>query len=514
MDLAALIFAPFVLALLYSRTWMGRLPRMVLVGLPVALMALLFVALWSYIPAIQEAIMTQTPLIRTFDWRIFALHLDGLSLLFGLIITGLGAITSAIVAQKEDHQRLIRDVMFLMTLLLGLVLVDHVAIFFTFWILLIVALFLFIRPHLREDKRAWAGFTIALLGGIALLIGLMVMSQAGAHVKALEQPIYDISQISTANLSRTEAYPLYAVLLLSVALSASVQFALRRHYTSPAILAFLASITILSSTYLLVRFYPSMHDNPLWWTVVTGVGLLLMLVGALWTLCQREATTILVCLVLSIIGACIALLGLPDYLGVKAAVLTITVYALVFPILFLSVGRVHTLKSGFAAVLVLAGLALGLVDVWTIQAFYVSTLRGAGIALAIVVLSMALITMNLLRVLRDMIFVGTWPAMSPAMSTQQIEFQQERTRQAFSLQMILGVLALVVLVCALLFDGLIAPLLPMLIPQGTALDIPAVMLTLLAWAGGTMLYATRATWLPLVSVARTQPDTALIDSVG
>jgi NADH:ubiquinone oxidoreductase subunit 5 (subunit L)/multisubunit Na+/H+ antiporter MnhA subunit len=139
MDIAALIFAPLLLALIYCWSRVNRLPAIVRLGLPVALLAILFVALLGYTPAVQEAITTRTPLVRSIEGLPLAFHLDGLSLLFGLIITCIGAMIAlygGASLEQDAYRRGVRGVLALVGVLLALVLIDHAISFFAVWMIM------------------------------------------------------------------------------------------------------------------------------------------------------------------------------------------------------------------------------------------------------------------------------------------------------------------------------------------------------------------------------------------
>src|SRR5215207_10074534 len=131
MDIAALIFAPLVLALVYCWPRIGKLPRWVLLGLPAGLMLALCLVFIVLTASVQQAITTKTPLIRQIEGLPLAFHLDGVSLLFALLITSIGAVTAFYAGtafeEGDDDCRFVRGLLALVSMMLGLVLANHVA---------------------------------------------------------------------------------------------------------------------------------------------------------------------------------------------------------------------------------------------------------------------------------------------------------------------------------------------------------------------------------------------------
>jgi hypothetical protein len=193
---------------------------------------------------------------------------------------------------------------------------------------------------------------------------------------------------------------------------------------------------------------------------------------------------------LSTAGACTALIGLPDYIGTRAALMGIGVYSMALSGLFLSVDLPRVPKTSVGPAILLMMGATALIDVLTIRAFYTVSLPLSGVALAIVVLSTALLTVSMIGFLQPSGLRQAWRDVSSTMTL-------ERGWIPSSVRLQGGVavgLAFLSLVIVLVFDPLIAPLMPMLIKEQSALDIPAVALSLLAWGGGVILYLTRDSW--------------------
>ncbi|MBW7860067.1 MAG: NADH-quinone oxidoreductase subunit I, partial [Rhodocyclaceae bacterium] len=115
-----------------------------------------------------------------------AMRLDGLSLLFALLITGIGTLIVLYAgAYLSDHHHLGRFYAYLlvfMMAMLGLVLADDLIAMFVFWELTSVASFLLIAFQHEKSVSRRAALQALLItggGGLALLAGLVLLGIAG-----------------------------------------------------------------------------------------------------------------------------------------------------------------------------------------------------------------------------------------------------------------------------------------------------------------------------------------------
>jgi NADH:ubiquinone oxidoreductase subunit 5 (subunit L)/multisubunit Na+/H+ antiporter MnhA subunit len=504
MDIAALIFAPFVLARIYGWSRINTLPAPVRIGLPAALMAILFVAFVGYGPAVQEAIATRASLIRAVEGISFlTFHLDGLSLVFSLLITGV--IFAAMIyegtyfADGNVDRNFLACMLDLASMLLAFVLINHIRVLPIVWACIIILIIPWLARVTTEPEPETAPLTrwrnvamlVASFAAIVFLqTGLEFLEKAGLVAKQLlpSQSLAEISQLSTANLSNSIHYGnfLFWTFLLLLGYTQYSIFRLLKGKTAALAYVLLELIIFVISPSFLFRFYPAAHDNPIWWAVITGIGLLIMLIAILWAL-EQPALRI-IWMSLSGLGSVVALLGLPEYLGIRAALMTVIVYGLVMPALLL---KPHIDRRNVQFVLMgLVLLPLMIVDAWTIQAFYKVNLQAGGIMLSAVMISVALMIGNLLRVFFE-----------PAEGQQNVPIEVLASqREARSLQItISAVLAFAALLFVVLFEFLISPLFsPPLEITGSSVDIAAVGLCLLAWGGGVILYLTRDIWSSVI----------------
>jgi multicomponent Na+:H+ antiporter subunit A len=155
------------------------------------LLALLPLGLTLYFAGFISRVAGGATVSATYPWAPalgvnLSFYLDGLSLLFALLILGIGALILIYAGgYLGAHHHLGRFYTFLllfMAAMLGLVLADNLFTLFVFWDLTSISSYLLIGfSHQRAESRAAA--TQALLvtggGGLALLAGLIMLGLAG-----------------------------------------------------------------------------------------------------------------------------------------------------------------------------------------------------------------------------------------------------------------------------------------------------------------------------------------------
>ncbi|WP_305042870.1 putative monovalent cation/H+ antiporter subunit A [Geoalkalibacter sp.] len=292
-----------------------------------------------------------------------AFYLDGLSLLFALLITGVGTLVMAYAgAYLHGHPQQGRFFFWLtlfMASMLGLVLAGNVLTLFIFWELTsLTSFFLIGFDHQREAARqaAMQALLVTALGGAALLAGLLVLGQAAGG--------YDFATF----LSRGEvlrAHPWYLAGLLLVlggafTKSAQVPF----HFWLPSAMeaptpvsAYLHSVTMVKAgVYLLARLHPVLGGTPAWFWLLTGFGGATLLTGAWLALRQSDMKRILAYTTVSALGGLVLLLGVGSEAALHAALVYLLAHALYKGALFLTAGAVDH-AAGSRDVNQLRGLA-------------------------------------------------------------------------------------------------------------------------------------------------------------
>jgi NADH:ubiquinone oxidoreductase subunit 5 (subunit L)/multisubunit Na+/H+ antiporter MnhA subunit/multisubunit Na+/H+ antiporter MnhB subunit len=340
----ALVLVPFALAA--AIPLLGRrLPATRLNWILAGIMLALFGGLLARIPTLAVT----GPQILTYPWApqlglAFTLYLDGLALLFALLITGIGAAIFLYAGYYLSDAR--RAPLFFAVLsaftgsMLGLVLAGNLLLLFVFWELTSVTSFLLISYERTPAARA-AGLQALVVtagGGLALLAGLVILGAAAGS--------FELAAILSAQL---QGHPWYAGMTILIALGCltkSAQWPF--HFWLPAGMtaptpasAFLHSATMVKAgVFLLARLYPVLGDTALWTWGLSAVGLTTMLVGAAVAPRQHDLKAILAYATVSWLGALVLLLGQPGHHGYEAAMVGIVAHALYKSPLFMVAGAI------------------------------------------------------------------------------------------------------------------------------------------------------------------------------
>ncbi|RRR69912.1 MAG: DUF4040 domain-containing protein [Candidatus Viridilinea halotolerans] len=363
-----------------------REPR-ALVGWGLALLPFaIFVLLCTQI----GTVVNQGPIVETLRWvptmgLELRFTLDGLSLLFALIITGIGTLIVGYAgAYMEKDIGLGRFLVYLflfMGAMLGVVLAGNVLTMFVFWELTSVTSYLLIGyKHEYPDARRGAQHSLLItgFGGLALLVGLLMLGAAAKQVGVLAEQAYNLDAIIAAGrqIVATDLYgPAMAFVFLG-AFTKSAQFPF--HFWLPGAMqaptpasAFLHSATMVKAgVYLLARLAPGMGDTPLWNYTLVTVGGFTFAFGAFVAFRQYDIKALLAYSTLSQLGGLILMIGLGGKYGAEALVTLILAHALYKSALFMTAGiidhetgtrdlnRLGGLRKLMPRTMVIVGIAL------------------------------------------------------------------------------------------------------------------------------------------------------------
>ncbi|MGP1395130.1 MAG: putative monovalent cation/H+ antiporter subunit A [Inquilinaceae bacterium] len=285
---------------------------------------------WDWVPSLGVAL---------------SFYLDGLSLLFALLITGVGAAVFLYSGTyMQGHPRLGRFYLYLvafMLSMLGLVLADNLITLFVFWELTTVTSYLLIgfESHKAEARRsALQALLVTGLGGLAMLAGFLMIGAIGGT--------YELSEL-IAQGDAIAGHAMYAPILVLVLLGAftkSAQFPF--HFWLPnamsaptPVSAYLHSATMVKAgIYLMARMHPLLGGTEAWGLILASVGAVTAVWGALSALRQTDLKLMLAQTTVMGLGTLTMFLAADIQIALAAAVTFIVVHALYKAALFMVVG--------------------------------------------------------------------------------------------------------------------------------------------------------------------------------
>lgn len=289
-------------------------------------------------------------------------RLDGLSMLFALMITGVGALvffyTSSYLKNHYHLDRFYGYLSMFMGSMLGLVLSDNLLAMFIFWELTSISSFFLIGfNNDSEGSRKAARVSLAITGGggLVLMVGVLLLGYLGQTYS-----IHELTGMSELLRSGT-LYGWIIVLIFFGALTKSAQFPF--HFWLPAAMkaptpvsTYLHSATMVKAgIYLLARLSPVLGDHVFWNTTLTVIGAITMLYAAIHTLFRTDMKSILAYSTISALGIMVFLIGIGSRESLLALSVFILVHALYKATLFLITGAVDK-STGSRDVTRLTGL--------------------------------------------------------------------------------------------------------------------------------------------------------------
>ncbi|WP_413511395.1 putative monovalent cation/H+ antiporter subunit A [Myroides odoratus] len=342
-----IILLTFVLA--FSTFFLKGLARSKFTGLLTLIPLSLFVYFLSYLPQIKSG---QEVLLFKNEWVpslgiAFDFKLDGLSLLFSLLITGIGTLVywyaSYYMKGHVYTNRFFAYLGLFMAAMLGVVLSDNLISLFIFWELTsITSFFLIGFNNQDEDSRKSALWALGITG----LGGFFLLSFAAIIGSVIGN--YSIHELLTQSdvLKNHASYGVLLFFLFIGAFTKSAQFPF--HFWLPGAMkaptpvsAYLHSATMVKAgIYVLARFTPILGDHIYWNTTLQLVGGLTMLFGALQSVFRKDMKSILAYTTISALGMIVFLLGVGSEKAIYSASIFILVHALYKAALFLITGTV------------------------------------------------------------------------------------------------------------------------------------------------------------------------------
>ena len=290
------------------------------------------------------------------------LLIDGLSLTFALLITGIGTLVTlysiAYLGRHPEYPRFVLYLMLFMIGMLGLTLADNLIALFVFWEVTTVSSYLLIgfsSDSAKSRRSALQALLVTATGGLALLAGLILLGFAAGTFSLPE-----ILAMGDA-IKEHQLYVPILILVLAGAFTKSAQFPF--HFWLPnamaaptPVSAYLHSATMVKAgVYLMARMNPSLGGTDLWfWALIIAGGFTTVFASVL-AIRQTDIKQVLAYTTLMALGALTLFLGVGTSDAIKAAMLFLVVHSLYKAALFLMIGIVDH-ETGTREVAQLRGL--------------------------------------------------------------------------------------------------------------------------------------------------------------
>lgn len=311
-----------------------------------AISVLCFVLLASYIPDLKA----HSAVIYQFDWIPsaginLAFRLDALSLMFSMLITGIGTLifiyTYFYLNAKNSLPKLYSLLMLFMAAMLGISLSNNLIVLLVFWELTSISSFLLVGYWQRYEaaqRGSRMALTITGFGGLCMLGGFILLG----HVAGT----YQIDEIFKL-VPQIQADPLFTPILLLILMGAftkSAQFPF--HFWLPnamaaptPVSAYLHSATMVKAgIFLLARLSPLFVGVGLYHGLVTIIGLITLCMGAFFAIFKEDLKGLLAYSTISHLGLIVCLLGIGTPLAIAAAIFHIINHATFKAALFMIAG--------------------------------------------------------------------------------------------------------------------------------------------------------------------------------
>lgn len=279
----------------------------------------LFLYLTTYIADISSGhtIITSFAWIPSLDINLTT-YLDGLSLIFALLITGIGALVVlySIFYLNKEREALANFYVYLLLFMgsmLGLVLSDNVLVLYVFWEITSITSFLLIAYWFEREKSRYGALKsllITVLGGLAMLAGFIMLSIM-ADTYSIRTMLSNISLITSHHW-----FVPAMVLILLAAFTKSAQFPfsiwLPDAMEAPTpISAYIHCATMVKAgIYLVARLTPVFGGSLVWFWLISGIGLITLIYGAFNAIKQMDLKALLAYSTVSQLGLIMCLLGL------------------------------------------------------------------------------------------------------------------------------------------------------------------------------------------------------------
>ncbi|MCA1041404.1 Na+/H+ antiporter subunit A [Bacillus infantis] len=280
---------------------------------------LLFSYFISYLPETKA----NGAVSRTLSWIPsfginFTARVDGLGLLFALLITGIGSLVVLysiyyLSKEKEKLNTFYVYLLLFMGAMLGVVLSDNLIVMYAFWELTSFSSFLLIGYWYHREKSRYGAqksMMITVLGGLAMLGGIILL-----YLMTGTFSISEIVPMASEIMEKPYFVPALLCFLLG-AFTKSAQFPF--HIWLPdameaptPVSAYLHSATMVKAgIYLVARMSPVFAESGIWLWLVASFGIVTLFWGSFSAVKQTDLKGILAFSTISQLGLIMSLLGL------------------------------------------------------------------------------------------------------------------------------------------------------------------------------------------------------------
>ncbi|WP_338527346.1 Na+/H+ antiporter subunit A [Bacillus sp. MAG717A] len=363
----------------------------------------------------------------------FTVYVDGLSLLFALLITGIGSLVvlySIFYLSKEKEQlgSFYTYLLMFMTAMLGVVLSDNMVVLYLFWELTSISSFLLIGYWYKRERSRYGAtksLLITVFGGLAMLGGFILIYLITDSFSIREA-------VNQLQLIMASPYFLPAMILILLgAFTKSAQFPfyiwLPDAMEAPTpVSSYLHSATMVKAgIYLVARFSPIFAISEVWFWTISIVGLVTLFWGSFHAVRQNDLKAILAYSTVSQLGMIMLMLGVgaaaihennPAFFGaaVLAAIFHLINHATFKGSLFMAAGIIDH-ETGTRDIRKLGGLMTIMPITFTIT--LIGTFSMAGLPPFNGFLSKELFFTSMRRI-SDISFtdVSTWGAIFPTLA--------------------------------------------------------------------------------------------------
>jgi multicomponent Na+:H+ antiporter subunit A len=389
----------------YARDWTGWILAMY----PAAL----FVLLLTFPASMYEGAAGKISLAWAPSLDLYmSFRLDGLSMLFAWLITGIGALifiyASSYMKGYPQTGRLLAYLMLFMASMLGLVLADNILALFIFWELTSISSYLLIGYNYASEKArtsALQALVITAGGGLALLAGLVLLGHVGGS--------YELSTL-LANPEAVQGSGLYVAILVLVLIGCftkSAQFPfhiwLPNAMEAPTpVSAYLHSATMVKAgIYLLARLAPLLAGTPEWIYTLGIFGIVTTVVGSILALISTDLKRILAYTTVAALGMMVVLLSFGTATAAQACLAFLIGHAMYKGALFMLAGAVDH-ETGQRDALQLGGLRSKMPRTFWLMLLSGLALAGAGPFMSFIGKELALETALGESLLRPIFLIG------------------------------------------------------------------------------------------------------------